>query len=371
MFPAIAGVPVRPRAQFSMGIIAQLRFATPALDLRSRPVWTSRGWCAVQVVEARSPCLRARALPAAAPTTPRGTAHSVRNTMGHQTASPKVDAYPQPPGPIQDRPLTLLIPAQRLGQPGGDQQRRAQHDRPGAGPQSRAERPADRGGRRPFAFRGVAQLLSRGRQHETGDQGDGHTDAEAAGVPVGQQPARRAQRQPQAAGQQHRQHRRRHRRETHQGRGRVCPVIGGELGQVVAGGRAAGGNARQPQASDRRARPDPAGPVRPSHRQGRQPTHHPDEGRREHLPRRENRAGGQRRRGRRRDRDPGDPHRHPATARREDRGPGAAGSKPPPRRALLHRHLGQLGFHGRTPVAPAGGQRRRRGRQQLRRAVQC
>ena len=135
MFPAIAGVPVRPRAQFSMGIIAQLRFATPALDLRSRPVWTARGRCAVQVVEARSPCLRARALPAVAPTTSRGTAHSARNTRGHQTASPKVDAYPQPPGPIQDRPLTLLIPAQRLGQPGGDQQRRAQHDGPGAGPQ--------------------------------------------------------------------------------------------------------------------------------------------------------------------------------------------------------------------------------------------
>jgi hypothetical protein len=36
----IVGVLVRPRAQFGMGIIAQLRFADSALDRRSRPVAT-------------------------------------------------------------------------------------------------------------------------------------------------------------------------------------------------------------------------------------------------------------------------------------------------------------------------------------------
>jgi hypothetical protein len=43
LFLGIAGVPVRPRAQSSMGIIAQLRFTAPALDRRSRPSRTPYG----------------------------------------------------------------------------------------------------------------------------------------------------------------------------------------------------------------------------------------------------------------------------------------------------------------------------------------
>jgi hypothetical protein len=62
-----------------------------------RCVWTARGWCAVQVVEAGSPRSRVRALPAAAPTTPRGSAHTARNTRGHQTASPRLTPTPSPP----------------------------------------------------------------------------------------------------------------------------------------------------------------------------------------------------------------------------------------------------------------------------------
>jgi len=69
----------------------------------------ARGWCAVQVVEARSPCSRARrrrarALPTAAPSTPRGSAHTSRNGRVHQTASPRLAPTPIPPSPSRSIP---------------------------------------------------------------------------------------------------------------------------------------------------------------------------------------------------------------------------------------------------------------------------